>query len=109
MRRLLWVLFPALLTGLVHPRPAAPITRVQALFDLSDPTGAPFPSDRLTVPDPSHLTRLRVNLPKPDCAVRVSDCADIDVLNTLDRFNPQPRLSVPFSGPMPRLTDRQNA
>jgi hypothetical protein len=39
-----------------------------------------------------------VNLPKPDCAVRPSDCADIDVINTLDGFNLQPRLSIPFSG-----------
>jgi hypothetical protein len=38
-----------------------------------------------------------VNLPKPDCAARPSDCADIDVLNTLDGFNLQPRVSVSFS------------
>jgi hypothetical protein len=31
---------------------------------------------------------------------RVSDCADIDVLNTLDGFNLQPRISIPFSGPI---------
>jgi hypothetical protein len=41
-----------------------------------------------------------VDLPKPDCAVRPSDCADIDVLNTLDGFNIQPRISIPFSGPI---------
>jgi hypothetical protein len=35
----------------------------------------------------SHLAGIRVNLPKLDCAVRVSDSADIDVLNTLDGFN----------------------
>jgi hypothetical protein len=35
-------------------------------------------------------------LPKPDCAARPSDCADIDVLNELDGFNLQPRLSIPF-------------
>lgn len=39
---------------------------------------------------------LRVNLPKPDCEVRKSDCADIDVLNGLDGFSTQPRLSVRF-------------
>jgi hypothetical protein len=32
--------------------------------------------------------------------VRASDCADIDVINTLDGFNLQPRLSIPFSGPI---------
>jgi len=39
-----------------------------------------------------------VDLPKPDCAVRPSDCADIDVINTLDGFNLQPRLAIPFDG-----------
>ena len=37
-------------------------------------------------------------MPKPDCAVRRSDCEDIQVINTLDGFNMQPRLSVPFDG-----------
>src|SRR5262249_57721582 len=35
--------------------------------------------------------------PKPDCTARPSDCADIDVLNALDGFNIQPRISIPFS------------
>jgi dienelactone hydrolase len=73
---------------------------VEALFDLSSPAGAPFPTDRFTVDDPGQKTGLRVSLPKPDCAVRVSDCADLDVINTLDGFNLQPRLSIPFSGPI---------
>src|SRR5262249_17762415 len=59
-----------------------------------------FPSDRFTVPDDSQLTGRRVRLPLPDCAVRVSDCEDLDVLNTLDGFNLQPRLSIPFDGPI---------
>jgi hypothetical protein len=37
-------------------------------------------------------------LPKPDCGTRPSDCADLDVINTLDRFNVQPRMSIPFDG-----------
>jgi len=64
---------------------------VRALFDLSHPNGGPFPSDRFTVRDRSHLTGLRVNLPKPDCAERPSDCDAINVINTLDGFNLQPR------------------
>jgi hypothetical protein len=43
---------------------------------------------------------VRVDLPKPDCASRPSDCADIAVLNKLDGFNIQPRISIPFSGPL---------
>src|SRR3989475_5940622 len=73
---------------------------VETLFDLSSPTSAPFPSDRFTVDDHEQKTGLRVSLPKPDCAVRGSDCRDIDVINTLDGFNLQPRLSIPFSGPI---------
>ena len=71
---------------------------VHALFNLGRPAGGPFPSDWFTVADRSHLTGLRVNLPKPDCLERPSDCDDIDVINTLDGFNNQPRLSVPFDG-----------
>jgi hypothetical protein len=69
-------------------------------IDVTSPAKGPFPSDRYTVPDPKHNTGLRVNLPKPNCAVRPSDCADIDVINTLDGFNVQPRLTVAFSGPI---------
>jgi len=46
----------------------------------------------------SQNTYLRVNLPKPNCAVRPSDCADIDVINTLDGFSTQPRITLPFTG-----------
>jgi len=41
-----------------------------------------------------------VNLPKADCAARVSACEDLDILNELDGFNLQPRLSIPFTGPI---------
>ncbi|HLC42407.1 MAG TPA: hypothetical protein VJO34_12405 [Methylomirabilota bacterium] len=47
---------------------------VHALFDLETPTGGPFPSNLFTVFDLGHNTLRRVNLPKPDCLVRVSDC-----------------------------------
>jgi hypothetical protein len=73
---------------------------VHARFDLGSPQGGPFPTNRFTVREPSHLTGVRVDLPKPDCAARPSDCADIDVLNELDGFNLQPRLSIPFDGPI---------
>jgi hypothetical protein len=62
--------------------------------------GQPFPTNLYTVRDHTQATGLRVNLPKPDCAVRPSDCANIDVLNQLDGFNIQPRISIPFSGPI---------
>jgi hypothetical protein len=71
---------------------------VHARFDLAAPTGGPFPADRFTVLDLQQNTVRRVSLSRPDCGARPSDCADIDVLNTLDGFNLQPRLSIPFDG-----------
>jgi hypothetical protein len=73
---------------------------VHALFDLHHPETGPFPSDIFTVADRAHNTGRRVNLPYPDCAFRVSDCEDLDVINTLDGFGLQTRLSIPFDGPI---------
>ncbi len=63
-----------------------------------DDSASPFPSNRHTVADFGNATFRRVNLPRPDCSVRVSDCQDIDVINTLDGFSTQPRITVPFTG-----------
>src|ERR1700730_12919069 len=73
---------------------------VEVLFDPHDRTKALFPSNLFTVVDFSQNTFRRVNLDKPDCTVNILRCQDIDVLNTLDGFNIQPRLSIPFSGPI---------
>jgi dienelactone hydrolase len=73
---------------------------VHQLCDLRTPEGGPFPNDAFTVADFSQNTSVRVNLPKPDCAMRRSDCEDLYVLNTLDGFSLQPRLSIPFDGPI---------
>ena len=62
--------------------------------------GTPFPTNLLTTPDATQITGLRVDLPTPDCGTHPSDCADVAVLNGLDGFNVQPRLSIPFSGPI---------
>jgi hypothetical protein len=63
-----------------------------------------FPSDRFTAFDGSQNTFRRVKLALPaDCAstpAKALQCQDIAVLNTLDGFNIQPRLSIPFSGPI---------
>ena len=71
---------------------------VSPRFELTAIETSPYPSDWLTVLDDDQVTGLRVTLPKPDCAQRPSDCEDIDVLNTLDGFNLQPRLAIPFNG-----------
>ena len=71
---------------------------VSVRFDLGDPAGAPFPSNRYTAFDGTQRTLRRVKLPMPDCTVRPSDCADVNVINTLDGFSTQPRITVPFTG-----------
>ena len=81
-------------SALVTPSRAA--GGVHPLFDIHNPAGSPFPSDLLTVPDASQNTGLRIDLPKPDCSIRPSDCEDLDVINNLDGFNLLPRLSIPF-------------
>ena len=73
-------------------------SRVQVKFDLSDPAASPFPSNRYTVRDGSNRSLRRVNLPVPNCTVQASDCEDIAVINTLDGFSTQPRITVPFTG-----------
>jgi hypothetical protein len=81
---------------------------VHARFDLTTLAGGPFPSDRFTVTDPDQNTSRRVSLPKPDCSARPSECQDLDVINTLDGFNVQPRLSIPFDGPIDPATVSSN-
>jgi hypothetical protein len=80
--------------------PAAAMASVQALFNPNVVEQAPFPSDRFTAPNPANITRLQVNLPLPDCTVRPTDCEDLRVINTLDGFNVNPRVSMPFGGPI---------
>jgi len=71
---------------------------VHALFNLHHPETGPFPSDAFTVADRTQNTGRRVNLPYPDCTIRVSDCEDLNIVNTLDGFGLQTRLSIPFDG-----------
>src|SRR3954454_14966688 len=71
-----------------------------AAFDLSAPNNGPFPSDRFTVADSSQLTGRRVDLPLPDRVALPSDYNDISVINMVDGFTLQPRLSIPFDGPI---------
>jgi hypothetical protein len=76
------------------------LSSVHALFDLSTPASGPFPSNWFTVADGTQNTGRRVDLLLPDPATHLSDYQDIQVINTLDGFNLQPRLSVPFDGPI---------
>jgi hypothetical protein len=77
---------------------AALTVQATARFDTTDPKKGPFPSDLFTTADAGQITGLRVNLPRPNCIQRPSDCDDLNVLNALDGFNLQPRLSIPLDG-----------
>jgi hypothetical protein len=73
---------------------------VAVRFDESSVSGSPFPTNRYTVVDTDNLTGKRVALPMPDCASRRSDCEDMAILNKLDGFSTDPRISLPFTGPV---------
>src|SRR5215471_11794084 len=71
---------------------------VHVLFGVGNPEKGIFPSNIFTVADETQKTGLRVNLPRPDCSVRIADCKDLALINVLDGFNLQPRVTVPFDG-----------
>ena len=84
--------------------------KIHVLFGLDTPEAGIFPSDVFTVEDDFQKTGLRVKLPLPDCKVRVSDCKDIALINVLDGFSLQPRVTVPFDGDIdPASVNSSNA
>jgi hypothetical protein len=77
---------------------------------LDTPESGVFPTDIFTIADDTQKTGLRIKLPLPDCAVRVSDCRDLALVNVLDGFNLQPRVTIPFDGDIdPRTVNSKNA
>ena len=108
MTRSFRLAFAIACTILLAPSINAQGPGVQALFTLDAPSGGPFPSDWFTVPDNSQNTHRRVALEAPDCTVHVSECRDLVVINELDGFNIQPRLSIPFSGAIDPATVHSN-
>jgi len=73
---------------------------VSVRFSSTDPSATPFPSDRFTVRDWGNTTFRRVALPLPaDCTGTAAlACADVAVINELDGFSTQPRITIPFTG-----------
>jgi hypothetical protein len=96
------------LVSIVLLTPALALAQTHPLFNLQSTTQSPFPSDRFTAFDSQQLTGLRVNVPLPNCATNPSDCADLTLLNQLDGFNLQPRLSIPFDGAIDVSTVNSN-
>jgi hypothetical protein len=81
--------------------------KIHVLFGFDTPETGIFPSDVFTVADDFQKTGLRVKLPLPDCKVRVSDCKDIALINVLDGFSLQPRVTVPFDGDIDPAREQQ--
>jgi hypothetical protein len=83
---------------------------VHVLFGLDTPESGVFPTDIFTVADDTQKTGLRIKLPLPDCGVHVSDCLDLALINVLDGFNLQPRVTIPFDGDIdPTSVNSKNA
>ena len=55
------------------------------------------PTDATTVSDPDQITGRRVNLALPDCSTRTSDCDEIRLINRLDGFDVDPRITIRFN------------
>jgi dienelactone hydrolase len=70
----------------------------------STTVGQLFPTNLDAVPDATQVTGLHVELPQPNCTTNPSDCSDVAELDQLDGFNIQPRLTIPFSGPIDLAT-----
>jgi hypothetical protein len=79
---------------------AAIAANTEVLFDTQDRFKTIFPSNFFTDLDLRQNTSQRVSLPLPDCTINQVRCDDVATLNTLDGFNLQPRISIPFSGPI---------
>jgi hypothetical protein len=79
---------------------AASAKGIELLIDRDDPAATLFPSNHFTIFDFAQNTFRRVNLPRPDCVAQPVACEDVGVINTLDGFSVQPRINVPFSGPI---------
>lgn len=83
---------------------------VRVRFGLDTPESGVFPTDIFTAADDTQKTGLRIKLPLPDCGVRASDCRDLALINVLDGFNLQPRVTIPFDGDInPASVNSKNA
>ena len=73
------------------------------LFQPSSPSVGPFPTNALTIAAANQNTGLEVNLPFPAGCTPTStssNCVNVELLNQLDGFSVNPRITVCFSGPV---------
>ncbi len=102
MLKFLAVSFFLLRAGLADSTAAG----VMVQFDPGNAQTGPFPADSFTVPDTSQITGKRLDMPLPDCENQGALCAELTLINELDGFNVQPRITVAFSGPVNTATLR---
>jgi len=80
--------------------------KIQPRFAADNAAIGPFPSDLFAVPDLTQNTGLHINL-SPTCDVLPalpSECVENNLLNELDGFHVEPRLTIAFSGPIDLAT-----
>lgn len=73
------------------------------LFNPASQQVGPFPSNALTTANSSQKTGLQVNLPAPSGCTPLStatQCVNVELLNQLDGFSVNPRITVCFSAPV---------
>ncbi len=92
--------FALVAATLVPSAAAAAGSRVQVLHGQRPQINAVFPDDRFTVADNRQVTGRLVQMPLPrHCTTANSSiCDSTRLLNTLDGFDLQPRVYIPFSG-----------
>jgi hypothetical protein len=98
------VVVAAVLAGLTLNGAAASAAAVSVLQGTTYRT-AIFPNNQLTVADSSQLTGKRINfrlgVDYPPCdSSNYSICDGYTLLNQLDGFDIQPRVTIPFTGPI---------
>lgn len=84
----LFLLGAACVAALLAPGLAAAARRA--------PTPGIFPSNRLTVRDHAQLTGRRIDIRPTNCRRRPSDCEDVRLLDQLDGFDLDPRVTIRF-------------
>ncbi|MCU1336071.1 MAG: hypothetical protein JWO19_1652 [Bryobacterales bacterium] len=80
------------------------------LFQPSSASVGPFPTNALTIQTATQKTGLQVNLPLPaGCTIlsTAAQCINTQLLNQLDGFSVNPRITVCFSGPVDVTTLRK--
>ncbi len=76
-----------------------------SLLAGSTPRTRPFPDNSFTVADTAQRSGRRISLPTAGCdAQGRSLCDDLALVNTLDGFDLQPRVTLPFSAAVDLLT-----